>query len=270
MENPQQFNEWKRQVEDITPETQLDCLRVIEINLSNVCNYRCPFCPQSFGYKSKKGFMSIETAKEIAEQMKECDFKGYICVAGFGEPSLNPDFIKIVEIFKDFNTLIITNGTQLEKADWDYLTTISQIKVSVHHWQELDYYKEKFKDTNAWYRNHDMDNPQINLYNRGGYLGKPLEKTNRICHLPFYKVFIDTDGKYLQCEADWEHQSENELSIYNTRIKDYYLNVLEKKRELMVTEKGRQNFTCCEYCDINGTMAGLKFVEYWNDNKRKL
>lgn len=271
MEDLKQFNEWKAQVENINPQTQLDCLRIIEINLSNICNFRCPFCPQSLNYKSSKGFMTLDTVKEITKQMRDCNFKGYICVAGFGEPSLNPQFVEIIEELKDFNTLIITNGTQLDKKIWDYLTTISQIKVSVHHWKDLEWYKEKFKDTNAWYRNHDMENPKINLYNRGGYLGKPVKKIESICYLPFYKVFIDTDGKYLQCEADWEHLSENNLSIWNTKLKDYYLINMDKKRELMLSSNKRQSFKCCQNCDINGQMTGKKFVEFWeNDKKRKI
>lgn len=50
-ENKEQFNTWKKQVEDIEVKEPIDCLRIIELNLSNICNLRCPFCPQSKGWK---------------------------------------------------------------------------------------------------------------------------------------------------------------------------------------------------------------------------
>ena len=137
MENQKLFNTWKAQVEEIDPTCQLDCLRIIEVNLSNVCNFKCPFCPQSKDWPIKDPkFMSLDTAKEIAKQLKSFNFQGYICTAGFGEPALNPQFMEILEAFKGFNIVIVSNGALRSSKDWEHLSSFAQIKISVHYWDK--------------------------------------------------------------------------------------------------------------------------------------
>lgn len=267
MENPKIFNRWKYEIENCEPNSLLDCFREVEISVSSVCNLKCPFCPHSKGYSRKPEFMSVDTAKEIARQLKSFNYQGFICFGGHGEPSLNPNLEEIVNILKDFKPQLITNGINLDKEVWERLDKIAQIKVSVHDWNNVSFFKDKFKNTNAWFRNHDAKNPELNLFNRGGYLGKPPVKIERICHLPWYWIFIDCDGKYLECANDWEHTTESERSIFNTNIKDFYLEVLEPIREKMDAEGKRQNIKCCQNCDIEGTLIGEKFVEFWRKQK---
>lgn len=270
MENQQQFNTWKSLVEDIEIKTQLDCLRIIELNISNVCNLKCSFCPQSHGWKTNKEmFMGLHTVKEICKQLNEIDYKGFVCIAGWGEPSTNPNFYEIVDILKSFNPQIVTNGKLLDKDVWEKITKIAQIKVSVHDWSNIQWFKSKFQNTNAWYRNHDVNNPQMNLYNRGGYLNKPIERIYKECYLPFYKIAIDVDGKYIQCEADWECKSETENSIWNTHIENYFVNKCDIVREKMLSENKRQSFNCCKDCDIDGRLYGKKFVDFWINNVKE-
>ena len=270
MENPKFFNTWKEEIENCKLDSFLDCFREIEINISNVCNLKCPFCPHSKGYHGKPEFMTVEIAEEIARQLHSFSFNGYICIGGHGEPSLNPHFEEIATILKDFHLQLLTNGKLLDKETWNRLDKIGQIKVSVHDWKNLDYYKEKFSDTKAWFRNHDAENPQMNLFNRGGYLGKPVVQIERICHLPFYWVFIDANGKYLQCSNDWERISESSLDIYNTPIKDFFLYSLEEVRKNMMKQGGRQNLSFCKNCDINGTLIGEKFIQKWKEQENAI
>ena len=263
MENQEQFDTWKNQVEDVELKNQIDCLRIIELNLSNVCNLKCPFCPQSKGWKGEPKYMSLETANTIANQLHKIDYKGYICTAGFGEPLMNPYAESILNILRDFNLVVVSNGILNKPELWERLSKFAQIKISVHHWDQIDWYKDKFKNTNAWFRNHDIVNPQMNLYNRGGYLWEPKEKTTRMCNFPFYKLFIDVDGSYLQCEADWAHKSKNQYNIYNTSIEEYFVDIMELDRQMMISKGGRQNFSSCANCDIDGTLTGQKFVDFW-------
>lgn len=266
-EDPKKFNIWKNMVEDIEPKEQFDCLRAIEVNLSNVCNLKCSFCPQSQGWSTTAPkFMSYEIAQEIANQLHKSNFKGYLCVAGWGEPSLNPDFERILDLFVDFTPQVITNGKTLDSETWKRICNKVQVKISVHDWDNLEYYKEKFADTNAWFRNHDVNNPQMNLYNRAGYMSEPKERITRQCYLMFYKVTIDTDGNYYQCEADWARKSKSNYNIFNTSIFDYFTKIVNEKRKLMLSKEGRQNFDCCKTCDINGLLVGGKFVQFWKEN----
>ena len=55
------MNTWKNDVENVEVKTTIDCLRSIELNLSNICNFRCPFCPQSLGWKTNNPtFMTLD------------------------------------------------------------------------------------------------------------------------------------------------------------------------------------------------------------------
>lgn len=267
MENKKLFNTWKKQVEHVRIKSQIDCLRIVEVNLSNVCNLKCPFCPRSKDWPIKDPqYMSVDTARQLADQLRKFNFQGYICVAGFGEPMINPNAIEILKQFQQLNVVVVSNGTLRSKQDWEEISEFAQIKISVHHWDQIDQYKEKFAKTNAWFRNHDMVNPQMNTYNRAGALGNG-KKLDRICHFPFYKVFVDTDGSYLRCEADWSRASATGHSIWNTDIDLYFTEVMEKDRLLMVSNNHRQNLSSCTYCDIDGTMTGRKFVDYWIRSK---
>lgn len=267
MEDEKLFKAWQAQLEEVDPIEQMDCFRAIELNISNVCNLRCPFCPQAQGWKNTKiPYMTVETARVLEKQLREFNFKGYICIAGWGEPSLNPDIEEIIDIFKDFRPQLITNGIPLDKEVWERLTKKCQIKISIHDWDNVEYYKEKFKNTNAWFRNHDAKNPQMNLYNRAGYLNQPVEPITRQCYLMFYKTCIDVDGAYIQCEADWARKSETDKTIFNTSIKEYFTQTVNEKRKRMLMDGGRQNFECCKTCDIIGTLTGKKYVDFWRKN----
>ena len=265
MENQIQFETWKNQVEDITPQEQIDCLRIIELNISNICNLKCPFCPQSKDWNPSRDFMSLDTVIEISKQLKDFNYQGYICIAGFGEPSMNKNLLNILKVLKDFHLVLVTNGS-LNKEELEEISSLAQIKVSVHNIKQIDFFKEKFKNTNAWFRNHDIVNPEMNIYNRGGYLWKPKERIIRPCNFPFYKLFIDVDGYYLRCEADWSHRSKKINNIFNTPIKKFFVEELEEDRKLMLSPEGRQSFSSCKDCDIQGTLTGQKFIDFWKGN----
>lgn len=141
------------------------------------------------------------------------------------------------------------------------------MKVSVHDWSKIEFFKEKFKNTNAVLRNHDIKTPEMNLYNRGGYLSKPVEKIEKICNYLFYKIMVDIDGHYMQCEADWEKKSKTDYSLFDMPIDKYFLS-LDRERDKMLKIGHRQNCEACVFCDINGTMAGDKFVEFYINGKR--
>lgn len=264
MENREKFASWKNKLEGIDIHKPLDCLRAVEINLSNVCNRACRFCPHSKGWTTDKpDYMSIDTAKEIARQLKEFNFTGYVCVAGWGEPSLNSLFKDILKCFEGLHVEIATNGMLLTHDDWQEIADVCEVNVSVHDWNQLKYYKNKFKDTKAALKNHDEINPEMNLYNRAGYMYKPKETTNNQCNLIYYQITIDTDGTYTMCAADWARKSQTEMNIFNTPIKEYFINKMYEKKKLML--EGRQSIDMCRYCDINGLMIGDKFKEYFKN-----
>ena len=108
IKHPKQLHCWKENINHF-PITA-------EINLTNICNYKCPDCIASY-YNSQSGNKDIlETNKvlELINELKECDIKG-VLLSGGGEPLLHPNIKKIVKhiLLSGIDLGIITNGSPL-------------------------------------------------------------------------------------------------------------------------------------------------------------
>lgn len=152
------------------------------IEITNVCNLSCDFCPTT---KRKPEFMSLETFEEILRQAKP--YTDYIYLHVKGEPFLHPQIDKILDISNDFNMKvnITTNGTLIREVKDKILDkpALRQINFSLHSMDGnekynkkdeyitniLDFTKEALDKTKIIisYRlwNLDMDN-QINIKNQ--------------------------------------------------------------------------------------------------------
>ena len=103
----------------------------IYIEITNVCNLTCSFCPSS---KRKPEFMEITCFDEIINQVK--NYTDYICLHVKGEPLLHPKLSEILDICANHNIKvnITTNGTLINKV-WVQLLqkpALRQINFSLH------------------------------------------------------------------------------------------------------------------------------------------
>ncbi len=119
--------------------------RKIYVEITNICNMNCSFCPES---SRAKATMSLENFKFVIDKIK--DYTDYVYLHVKGEPLLHPNIKEILEICKENNLKIniSTNGTLLkEKAK--YLKDIRQLNVSLHSFEKEDEIKLKdyLKDT---------------------------------------------------------------------------------------------------------------------------
>lgn len=89
---------------------------LIHIELSSVCNYKCPFCYQSGDHYTSCGFMDLDLFKKIIDQI---DNKvPYITFSVRGEPTMHPNFIEAMKYLQGKNFLDIklnTNGSLLNE-----------------------------------------------------------------------------------------------------------------------------------------------------------
>lgn len=94
-----------------------------ELDMTNICNHRCPHC---FGFYSRnnRSTLSLEEAEGIILQIKKFGGKG-LTFTGGGEPLCNPATIKAVEFAKGLGLDIgfITNGTLINKDIAEKLMT---------------------------------------------------------------------------------------------------------------------------------------------------
>lgn len=101
------------------------------IEITNVCNLACSFCPQT---RRKSEFMSIKTFEEILDQIGP--YTDYIYLHVKGEPLLHPEIDKFLDLSyeKGLKVNITTNGTLINKAKDKLITkpALRQINFSLH------------------------------------------------------------------------------------------------------------------------------------------
>lgn len=105
----------------------------VYIEITNRCNLNCKMCFRRF-WKDKLGEMSLERFEAIFEQLKEFPNLKTVYLGGIGEPTIHPDFLKIVKIVKSrgYRLEFGSNGTMLAKiADQLIENQTDRIMVSI-------------------------------------------------------------------------------------------------------------------------------------------
>lgn len=104
----------------------------IQIELTEGCNLACSFCglqqirdngangpERKNGKASHMKFLTVENAEKIGSRIAEAKWTSRIEMAMHGEPSMNPDFINIVEILRkhlpNSHLMMTSNGGGLLK-----------------------------------------------------------------------------------------------------------------------------------------------------------
>lgn len=109
----------------------------IYIEITNLCNLNCSFCPQT---KRQSEFMNIDTFRNILDQVKP--YTDYLYFHVKGEPFLHPQIDKFLDISyeKGFQVNITTNGTLINKVK-DKLAgkpALRQLNFSLHSFDGND------------------------------------------------------------------------------------------------------------------------------------
>lgn len=103
----------------------------VYIEITNVCNLRCSFCPEP---KKEKRFISVEEFENIIEKI--CDYTDLVCFHIKGEPLLNQNLDKFLNICEKYNLKvnITTNGLLIEKwiDVFKKSNSLRQLNISLH------------------------------------------------------------------------------------------------------------------------------------------
>lgn len=112
----------------------------IHVEITNVCNLQCSFCPEV--HRSKK-MMSPEIFERIVREIQP--YTGHIALHLMGDPLVSPHLSKLVRICESYNLPIhiVTNGLLLnaEKQAALLSPTIQQVNFSLHSF--VDNFPEK-------------------------------------------------------------------------------------------------------------------------------
>jgi radical SAM protein with 4Fe4S-binding SPASM domain len=119
----------------------------IYIEITNVCNLACDFCPET---KRKPQFMSIETFDKILNQINP--YTDYIYLHVKGEPLLHPKIDKLLDLSheKGFKVNITTNGTLINEVKDKIIMkpALRQVNFSLHSFDGNEDSKNKNKYIN--------------------------------------------------------------------------------------------------------------------------
>ena len=108
---------WQRNVGTHPMESPPDFGPVsINLDLTQACNFSCPYCVDSSIINSGKSF-DLETIKETLAILHARGLLSVILLGG-GEPTLHKDFVAVVQDIKkrQLQLGIVTNGTKLDRV----------------------------------------------------------------------------------------------------------------------------------------------------------
>ena len=143
----------------------------VYVEISNICNLSCSFCP---GTTRKSKRMNVQEFEFVLNKIK--DYTDYIYFHLLGEPLCHPDLENFLQIADemDFKVIITTNGTLLNKNKDILLKSISHYKtvISLHSFEANDN-KNSFEDylSQCFSYAKDAENKKIvvlRLWNNGG------------------------------------------------------------------------------------------------------
>jgi MoaA/NifB/PqqE/SkfB family radical SAM enzyme len=91
---------------------------IIVIDVTNLCNLRCPVCPVTVAMNRTRGMMSLQTFKMIVDDLARHRAKPAIYFNFSGEPTLNPELPELVAYAArhGHETFISTNATKLDRG----------------------------------------------------------------------------------------------------------------------------------------------------------
>tara|TARA_R110000868_G_scaffold311824_3_gene572776 strand:+ start:2661 stop:3494 length:834 start_codon:yes stop_codon:yes gene_type:complete len=246
-------------------------LAEVELNITELCNRTCSFCPRHDPkiYPNLNLNMSIATVNRIKDQLIENKFKGSIILSGFGESVLNKDIYKIVSILSDFSVEVITNGDTILNGK----TSITQLFDSGLTTLTLNNYDnnhqlEKIAASNKQIRlrnNYDDGGNHYEEYgfnNRGGVLWKDNTSVNRPCYVSEYRIVFDWNGEVLLCTHNWNKDIKFGNINKRALVDIWYDSEFLKYRKALYSGD-RTISESCKNCNIKGNLIGGEYADIW-------
>lgn len=232
-------------------------LKSVELNLTDLCNLQCSFCPHAFGFANSNVHMSLNTVELIAKHLDEIEFSGNVVLSGKGEPTLHKHFEEAVDILSKFNLLLITNGKNLKRYE-HLIPKFSNVHYDIYDLDPTPIRNEWEDKHNNLYLDHRPDygievktqTPYgLNMSSRGyeEHITKELDDTT--CSIIFERLMIDWNGDYNLCCHDWFDR----ISLGNVTT-ETILEYIEENPILMsyrtnLVEGNRKDLTVCKNCD---------------------
>lgn len=263
----------------------------INIEPTEGCNLGCSFCGlqgmRKNGTKPWK-FMTLETAERIASEIQRVGWKAKIVFANHGEPTLNPDFVQIVRIFRDklpnavfhmYTNGIVYGNSKNPNKDIEDIFNAGMNNILVDCYSEKSFiFVERIKHNNivvlepgVEYYTHKQEHrillvPSIETDNKNkatrrlaNHAGAaaPLDKSfnNKRCAMPFRELTFRWDGNVSLCCDDFRGAYPI-ANIHNMDIEDIWNHPRFEAARIMLYNYDR-NFTPCDGCTNISVRVGF-------------
>ncbi len=176
----------------------------LDVELTNLCNFRCVFCPTGTKTMQRmKGMMTEEVAEALADNVKRFHIPGVRFIR-WGEPTIHPNYISIMEKVKKAGALIHinTNGSTLDEQQIRKL-------IDIH----LDSIKFSFQGA---------DEGTYNEMREGGDYKRLLDIVRM-----FYELRGERDYPYIQISTTLTGETADQIESFKQDIGGYcdYYNV---------------------------------------------
>lgn len=103
----------------------------IYVEITNICNLKCSFCPDG---KRKKEMMCVEDFEYIAKQI--CEYTNLVALHVKGEPLMHPEIEEILKMCEKYNLKVnITTNATLLKENLEIILkskALRQLNLSIH------------------------------------------------------------------------------------------------------------------------------------------
>jgi len=263
-------------IDDVTLINGVPLFSWVELNVNELCNRQCVFCPRSGDYPNQNVHMDLELADSIASQLVEFGFDGTVNISGTGEALLTKHLVDLVKKFgdRDIRIEIVTNGDKLKSSIVKklYCAGLTQLVVSMYDGpQQIEYFNNLFAECgidkklytlrDRWY---DEDKDYGLLYtNRTGALGDDLpDAQKRACYYPYYSLYIDWNGDVLLCCQDSYNRTVILGNANTETLWDIWTD--EKFSEYRkVLKHGTRSSSPCKNCNANGMVFGANHAKSW-------
>lgn len=109
--------------------------RKIYVEISNLCNLSCAFCP---GTKRSPGRMTPEDFAKLLPKLRP--YTDFLYFHIMGEPLCHPHLAEFLEMARDFRVILTTNGTLLARQQEMLLSApaLYKINISLHAFEVND------------------------------------------------------------------------------------------------------------------------------------
>ncbi len=253
----------------------------IDINLTELCNRKCVFCPRvdESQYPNQSLHMSKNLIEKISSELNHLKYEGSIVLAGFGEPMLHPQLLELISYFKNIRLEIVTNGDILTAKLISNMIKngIDLICISMYDGPEqIEKFHNMFKEAgiseehyllrDRWHT--EEDDYGLKLTNRAGMVNvgtQDLVDKTKPCYYPHYSMTIDWNGDVLLCVQDWNKKVKLGNIYPQTLFEVWNSKTMNKYRKKL--GNCDRNINPCENCNADGTLHGFRHIKYWRNIK---